>query len=86
MKYERVMSPSIPTARLWSHVGLEKHFREIPRDREVILMCTTGIFSFEAGYRLAMAGHPNVRVVSGGYEAWKGLYPELLRRLQRQSQ
>jgi len=82
MKYERAMSPSIPTARLWSNIGLEKHFKEIPHDKEVILMCSTGIFSFEAGYRLAMAGHPKVRVVSGGYEAWKALYPELLAHLR----
>ena len=82
MKYERMISPSIPTAKLWSNIGFEKHFKEIPRDKEVILMCSTGIFSFEAGYRLAMAGHPKVRVVYGGYEAWKALYPELLDRLR----
>ena len=82
MRYERVMSPSIPTATLWSHIGIEKHFREIPRDREAILMCSTGIFSFEAGYRLAMAGHPKVRVVYGGYEAWKALYPKLMEQLR----
>jgi rhodanese-related sulfurtransferase len=81
MRYERVISPSIPTAKLWSNIGFEKHFKEIPRDKEVILMCSTGIFSFEAGYRLAMAGHPKVRVVYGGYEAWKALYPRLMERL-----
>ena len=82
MRYERMISPGVPGARLWSHIGIEKHFREIPRDREVILMCSTGIFSFEAGYRLADAGHPRVRVVYGGYEAWKALYPDLLERLR----
>jgi len=76
MRYERLLAPSIPSATLWSHIGFEKRIKEIPRDREVILMCTTGIFSFEAGYRLAAAGHPQVRVVSGGYEAWKALYPK----------
>lgn len=82
MRYERMISAGIPTARLWSHIGFEKHFKDIPRDKEVILMCSTGIFSFEAGYRLAMAGHPKVRVVYGGYEAWKALYPDLLDRLR----
>ena len=85
MRYERMISPSIPTAKLWSNIGLEKHFGEIPRDKEIILMCSTGIFSFEAGYRLARAGHPNVRVVYGGYEAWKALYPALLDRLRGRS-
>lgn len=86
MKYERMISPSIPTAKLWSNIGFEKHFKEIPQDREIILMCSTGIFSFEAGYRLAMAGHPKVRVVYGGYVAWKALYPELLDRLRNRTQ
>lgn len=82
MKYERMMSPSIPTAKLWSNVDFEKHFSEIPQDKDVILMCTTGIFSFEAGYRLAMSGHPRVKVVYGGYKAWEALYPELLEHLR----
>ncbi|MCY2930049.1 MAG: aminotransferase class V-fold PLP-dependent enzyme [Planctomycetota bacterium] len=82
LRYERMIAPGVPGAKLWSHIGIEKRFREIPRDREVILMCTTGIFSFEAGYRLADAGHPRVRVVYGGYEAWKALYPDLLERLR----
>jgi rhodanese-related sulfurtransferase len=82
MRYERMISPSIPTAKLWSNIGFEKHFKEIPQDKEVILMCSTGIFSFEAGYRLARAGHPKVRVVYGGYEAWKALYPGLMERLR----
>jgi len=86
MKYERAMSPGIPAAKLWSNIGFEKHFKEIPHDKEVILMCSTGIFSFEAGYRLAMAGHPKVRVVSGGYEAWKALHPELLNCLRSRKQ
>ncbi len=82
LSYERILSPGIPSAKVWSHIGLEKHFREIPRDREVIFMCTTGIFSFEAGYRLAMAGHRKVRVIYGGYEAWKGLCPQVVAQLR----
>ena len=83
MRYERLLSPSIPGAKLWSHIGFEKHLRDIPRDKEVILMCTTGIFSFKAGYQLADARHPRVRVVFGGYAAWRALYPELPGELLR---
>ena len=45
-------------------------------------MCGTGVISYGAGYRLARTGHPRVRVVQGGYNAWRGLYPELLSRLR----
>ena len=81
MGYERLLSPSIPGAKLWSHIGFEKRLRKIPSDKDVIMMCTTGIFSFKAGYQLADAGHPRVRVVYGGYAAWRALYPELLGEL-----
>jgi len=75
--YERMLSPTIPGAKEWSHIYFERFFGRIPKDKEVILMCGTGIFSFSAGYKLANAGHPAVRVVYGGYAAWKALHPDL---------
>ena len=81
MRYERMLSPSLPDAKEWASIGFEKRIQQIPRDKEVIMMCTTGIFSFRAGYQLASAGHPAVRVVYGGYAAWRGLFPNLLDEL-----
>ena len=72
--YERMLSPSIPSAVEWSHILFERYIRKIPRDKEVIMMCGTGIFSTMTGYRLASSGHPRVKVVFGGYAAWRGLY------------
>jgi len=80
--YERMLSPSIPSAVEWSHIFFDRYIRKIPRDKEVIMMCGTGIFSTMAGYRLARTGHHNVKVVYGGYAAWRGLYPDLLERLR----
>jgi rhodanese-related sulfurtransferase len=82
--YERMLSPTIPGAKEWSHIYFERFIKHIPWNKEVIMMCGTGIFSFSAGYRLAKAGHPAVRVVYGGYAAWQGLYPELIHRLKEQ--
>jgi cysteine desulfurase len=81
--YERMLAESIPGAMLWSHIGFERYFKKIPRDKEVVLMCSTGIYSLGAGYRLARAGHPAVRVVYGGYAAWRAAHPGLVERLQR---
>lgn len=81
LRYERLLSPSLPGAKLWSSIGFEKRIRDIPPDKEAIMMCTTGVFSFKAGYQLANAGHRSVRVVYGGYAAWRGLYPHLLDEL-----
>ena len=80
--YERMLSPTIPGAKEWSHIYFERYIKRIPWNKEVILMCGTGIFSSSAGYRLAKVGHPAVRVVYGGYAAWQGLYPNLIRHLK----
>lgn len=72
--HERMLSPTIPGAREWTWINFERYFNKIPRDKEVILMCATGIFSYAAGYRLAKTGHPKVRVVYGGYTAWQSLH------------
>ncbi|MBI5191152.1 MAG: aminotransferase class V-fold PLP-dependent enzyme [Nitrospirae bacterium] len=81
--YERMLKEGIPGAKEWSHIYFERYFKQIPWDREVVLMCGTGIFSFQAGYRLANAGHPRVRVVYGGYAAWESIYPDAVSRLKR---
>lgn len=81
LPHERWLSPSIPGAKEWSAAFFDKNIADVPRDREAILMCGTGVISYAAGYRLANAGHPDVRVVYGGYSAWRGRYPDLLGRL-----
>lgn len=81
MPHERFLDPTIPGAVEWSALTLDKSLSDVPRDKEAILMCGTGIISYAAGYRLANAGHPNVRVVYGGYAAWHGRYPTLLGKL-----
>ncbi len=82
--YERMLSPTMPGAKEWSHIYFERYFKHIPRDKEVILVCGTGIFSLSAGYRLSNWGHHRVRVVYGGYSAWKALYPDLIEQLKKQ--
>jgi cysteine desulfurase len=79
--YERALAPSIPGAQLWSSIGFDRYIRRIPRDKEVIIMCSTGIISFGAAYRLARAGHPAARVAYGGYSAWRALHPKGIERL-----
>lgn len=82
--YERFLSPTIPGAKEWSHIYFDRFIKRIPRDKEVIMICGTGIFSFSAGYRLAKHGHPNVKVVYGGYAAWEGRYPGLAKKMGSQ--
>lgn len=83
LPHERLLDATIPGAREWSHLYFDRYVGRIPRDKEVIMLCGTGQISTAAGYRLAQAGHPSVRVVFGGYQAWRGRYPELLAELRR---
>jgi len=83
LPHERLLDATIPGATELSYLGFDRAIKRIPRDREVILLCDSGQISTAAGYRLAMAGHPNVRAVFGGYQAWRGRYPQLLEELRR---
>jgi cysteine desulfurase len=78
--YERMLSPSVPGANLWSYIGFGRYIKRVPKDKDVIIMCGTGIMSFSSGYRLAKSGHPSVHVVYGGYAAWRALYPDVGRK------
>lgn len=81
--HERLLLPTIPGAKEWSYLNFGRYARQIPRDKDVVLMCSTGVFSLNAGYRLARKGHPSVKVIYGGYSAWKALHPGLIDRLRR---
>lgn len=81
----RLLSPTIPGAKEWSHLYFERYFKQIPWDKEVILMCVNGGLAFSAGYRLAKAGHKAVRVLQGGYNAWISLHPGLLEQLNEKA-
>ncbi len=81
--YERMLEASVPGARLWSYIGFDRYLRRVPKDKDVIIMCGTGIMSFNSGYRLAKSGHPSVHIVYGGYAAWRALYPDLIKRLSK---
>ena len=81
----RLLSPTVPGAREWSHLYFERYFKQIPWDKEVVLMCVNGGLAFSAGYRLAKAGHKAVRVLQGGYNAWNSIHPGLLEQLNEKS-
>ena len=80
--HERLLEAGIPGAQEWTAFGYDHRLKEVPRDREVIFLCATGVISTGAAYRLAREGHPATRVVFGGFSAWRARYPELLGRLR----
>ncbi len=60
----------IPGAQLIPLGQLSERFGEIPRDREVILHCRSGIRSARAAHFLRGRGYQNVHNLEGGILAW----------------
>ena len=49
----------------------DRRFGELPRDRELILVCAQGQHSLEAAYFLMCQGYDQVANLENGLEAWK---------------
>ncbi|MGD2067387.1 MAG: molybdopterin-synthase adenylyltransferase MoeB [Gemmatimonadota bacterium] len=50
---------------------LEDRMHEIPRERELVMVCRTGVRSRDAAVRLAREGFPRVHNLRGGLVAWR---------------
>jgi cysteine desulfurase len=66
--YERILRQSLPQAHEVNVLRFEAWSKTIPREREIIIMCSTGVISGLNGYKLAHKGY-DVKVLYGGYEA-----------------
>jgi rhodanese-related sulfurtransferase len=44
---------------------------EVPNDKPVVFYCNTGTLSAKAQFMLRLAGQENVKVLHGGFDAWK---------------
>lgn len=62
----------IPGVTLIPLNQLGRRFEEIPRDRDVYVMCRSGTRSAEATMWLLKKGFDNVYNISGGMLKWKG--------------
>lgn len=57
---------------------LDPQAGELPRDREIVVCCRSGVRSLAAARLLAEAGHPRVANLEGGMKAWRDqVDPEL---------
>jgi rhodanese-related sulfurtransferase len=61
-----------PEARLIPLGSLDSRLAEVPRDREVLLICRSGNRSGTAQRQLLQLGYERVFNVSGGMHAWAG--------------
>jgi|Deesub1362A_J573_1020465.scaffolds.fasta_scaffold01394_17 NADPH-dependent 2,4-dienoyl-CoA reductase/sulfur reductase-like enzyme/rhodanese-related sulfurtransferase len=57
---------------------LDKRLGEIPRDREIICYCATGLRSYIACRKLVQKGFKDVKNLSGSWESW--IYEEFIEK------
>jgi rhodanese-related sulfurtransferase len=67
-EYEEVRAPGATLIPLSEFI---QRYTEIPRDREALLICHTGVRSAQATKFLQRQGYERVANVSGGMEAWE---------------
>jgi rhodanese-related sulfurtransferase len=53
----------------WRQVLVKRN--TIPKDKPVLIYCSTGSLSAQAGFAMRVAGWDNLRILQGGMEEWK---------------
>lgn len=61
----------VPGAHLISQSKLADHLDDLPRDRDMLVMCAGGVRSLKAAGFLRNAGFSNVSSVIGGCDGWR---------------
>ena len=54
----------------FQNVPLKSKFNDLPKDKEIVVICQTGIRSNQACKKLKRRGHKNITNVRGGLSYW----------------
>lgn len=58
--------------RQFKNIPLGSDFSKLPKDKEIIVICQSGMRSSQACKQLKKLGYDNVTNVRGGMSAWRG--------------
>ena len=58
--------------RQFKNIPLGSDFSKLPKDKEIIMICQSGMRSSQACKQLKKLGYVNVTNVRGGMNAWRG--------------
>ncbi|AZV43340.1 rhodanese [Peribacillus asahii] len=58
--------------RQFKNIPLGSDFSKLPKDKEIIVICQSGMRSAQACRQLKKIGYENVTNVRGGMSAWRG--------------
>lgn len=78
---ERKLARSLPGSHLASVISFARYVHAIPKDKRILVVCSTGVDATPIAYALHKRGYRNVAILLGGLVAWKLQHSELDRRL-----
>lgn len=84
-QYLRKKLTSLPNAHEASFVSLRKHIKQLPEERNIIVVCQHGNLSYIVAYYLKSKGFTKVSSLSGGLTAWKEKNSDMYNRLAGQN-
>ncbi|MFJ7976722.1 rhodanese-like domain-containing protein [Peribacillus sp. NPDC096379] len=58
--------------RIFKNIPLGSDFSKLPKDKELVVICQSGMRSAQACKQLKKLGYENVTNVRGGMSAWRG--------------
>lgn len=58
--------------RQFKNIPLGSDFSKLPKDKEVVVICQSGMRSSQACKQLKKLGYQNITNVRGGMSAWRG--------------
>lgn len=76
---ERRLVKAMPGAHEIPFIGFGRHLDAVPKERNVLVVCSTGIDASIVAHALKLRGHPRVGLLLGGQAAWIVAHPSLHR-------
>jgi rhodanese-related sulfurtransferase len=64
-----------------SVISFGRYLHRIPKDRNIVVVCSTGIDAFPIAYALHKRGYRSVAILLGGIVGWQLQQPKLYQRL-----
>ncbi len=78
--FQRKITSTLPRVKLVDRAKWEQHYREIPKEKNIVLICEYGYDAVIDGYKLKKSGFPKVISLVGGYLAWIAAHPQLYKK------
>jgi len=79
--YERQILNSMPNSHEVPFIGFKKYLGNIPKEKNIVVVCMAGIDATALAYTLYDKGFKNVSVVLGGVSGWRMVQPALYKVL-----